>query len=131
MKTNTFTIHGLAILLTLILVGTASADIGSEAGNWEYRYNAPETTAEVAAQNYEYDATALNKVGTEAGNWEYRFNTSETSAEIAAQDYQYNKDVLQRVGSEAGNWDYLINSAYNSNNSVTEQDSQKALCNNC
>lgn len=131
MKANTFTIHGLTILLTLALVGTASADIGSEAGNWEYRHNAPETKAEVAAQNYVYDANALNKISTEAGNWENSFDVPKTASEIAAQSYRYSEGTLQNIGTEAGNWEPQFNAGQNSNKSVAEKDNQKTLCNNC
>lgn len=131
MKANTFTIHGLTLLLTLALVGTASADIGSEAGNWEYRHNAPQTKAEVAAQNYEYVEIALNKVSAEAGNWEYRFDVPKTATEIAAQSYQYSEGALQGIGSEAGNWENQFNAGQNSNKSVAEKENQKTLCSNC
>lgn len=132
MKINTITINGIAALLVLTLSGAASADIGSEAGNWEYRNESVGAKAHNLAKNYEYDATALSKVGSEAGNWEYRFDVPKTSAEIASQDYQYNEDALHRIGSEAGNWEYQpVNSGQNSNKSVAEKDNQKALCSKC
>ncbi len=55
MKANINTIHGLAIFLDFALVATASADIGSEAGNWEYRinpgHNSNESVVEKNSQN--------------------------------------------------------------------------------
>lgn len=43
------------------------AQVGTEAGNWQFRYDAPETQADLAAKNYHYDAQKLRMVGTEFG----------------------------------------------------------------
>ena len=132
MKTSTYRINGLAILLTLVLAGAASVDIGSEAGNWDYADGTAKTKADAAAQNYEYDVNALNKVGTEAGNWEYRDVAPQTPADIASQDYLYNDEVLRRTGSEAGDWEYIpANSGRISSRNFVEKDDQKTLCSNC
>jgi len=41
--------------------------VGTEAGNWEYRFDTPKTPADVAAINHKYDQRKLDLVGTEAG----------------------------------------------------------------
>ncbi|MBW2689952.1 MAG: hypothetical protein JRC99_08480 [Deltaproteobacteria bacterium] len=53
------------------------AIIGTEAGDWEFKYDAPETKADVAARNYNYNQESLASIGTEAGNDEFRFDASE------------------------------------------------------
>jgi hypothetical protein len=42
--------------------------IGTEAGNWEYNFDAPATKADVAARNYNDNQSALALSGTEAGD---------------------------------------------------------------
>ena len=55
---------------------------GTEAGDWEYKYDAPETKADVAARSHVYNQEHMALVGTEAGDWEYRsgINTGEATA---------------------------------------------------
>ena len=53
------------------------AIIGTEAGDWEFKYDAPETSADIAARNYNYNQESLASIGTEAGNDEFRFDASE------------------------------------------------------
>ncbi len=56
----------------------ALAKVGTEAGNWEYRYDAPETKADITARNYNYDQESLASIGTEAGNDGFSFDATET-----------------------------------------------------
>ena len=46
--------------------------VGTEAGNWEYRFDAPQTSADVAAKNHQYDQGRLDMIGTEAGVDQWR-----------------------------------------------------------
>jgi hypothetical protein len=50
------------------------ANIGTEAGNWTYNFNAPETKNVEAAEAYPYNAKQLAKDSTEAGDWDYQQN---------------------------------------------------------
>ena len=77
----------LATFFFLGLLGTSFAGeanyeskIGTEAGNWEYNFDAPETKADVAAMNYQYDQEPLARVGTEAGDWEYGSDATNNEA---------------------------------------------------
>ena len=59
---------------------------GTEAGNYEYQFDAPVTKAEIAAMNYDYDQQRLARVGTEAGD--YKFGSVAESADELASDGQ-------------------------------------------
>ena len=101
-KKNIFT-TGLAVFLFLALVGIASAsDIGTEAGDWEYKFDSPDGRVE----GYQYDQESLARIGSEAGDWEFRADAQETKADIAAKNYQYDQGALALVGSEAGDWEF-------------------------
>ncbi len=45
------------------------ANVGSEAGNWTYHFNAPESKNVEAAEAHPYNAKSLAKGSTESGNW--------------------------------------------------------------
>ena len=101
-----FIIGILATFLCLGVVGTVFAgDVNSEAGEWEFKFDAPETKADVAAGNNVYDQEHLALVGSEAGDWEYKFDTPDTRADVAARNYVYDQEQLALVGSEAGDWE--------------------------
>lgn len=103
---NKIIISGLSIFFVFALASSSLADIGTEAGDWEYNPNAIETKADIAAKNHQYDQDALAVVGSEAGNWVYNPNAVETKADIAAKNYQYDNDSLARIGTEAGAWEF-------------------------
>lgn len=68
LKKTIFT-TGLSVFVLLALVGIASAgDVGTEAGDWEYKFDSPD----LAVEGYQYDQEALSRVGTEAGDWEFK-----------------------------------------------------------
>lgn len=92
----------LATLLTFGLFGTAFASEfdGSEAGNWDYRFNSNVTDADVAAMNHDYNLEALVDVGTERGITEHRLDTSK--ADMAAKSHAYDTGNLAQIGTEAG-----------------------------
>ena len=97
---------GLSVFLLLALVGIASAgDIGTEAGDWEYKFDSPD----LAVEGYQYDQETLARIGSEAGDWEFRSDAPETKAEIAAKNYPYDQESLELVGTEAGDWKYRYN----------------------
>jgi len=48
------------------------AKVGTEAGNWEYNFDTPQTKNEVAAQKHQYDQRRLEAIGTEAGTGQLR-----------------------------------------------------------
>ncbi|HKJ04227.1 MAG TPA: hypothetical protein VJ974_01410 [Geopsychrobacteraceae bacterium] len=110
-----------ASFLFLILTGAANAGsqpaIGTEAGDWEIKFDSPETKADLAAQNYEYNEESFAVMGTEAGNWEFRVNAPKTKADLAAQNYKYDKESFAAMGTEAGNW----NSNFNSSDTKTDR----------
>lgn len=126
---------GLSILLFLVLVSLASAgDIGTEAGDWEYKFNSPDGTVE----SYQYDQEALAQIGSEAGNWQFRFDAPETKAEIAAKNYQYDQKALAVVGTEAGDWKFKGNDGVSggigntANEAVADETKVKdAVCKGC
>ena len=47
------------------------AVIGTEGGDWEFKFDAPKTEADLAANNYKYDPVKLDMVGTKMGYDEY------------------------------------------------------------
>jgi hypothetical protein len=100
----------LVAVLSLGFAGTALAGEvifdGSEAGDWEFKFDASDAGASEAVQNHVYDQESLAAVGTEAGNWEYKFNAPETPADIAARNYNYDQESLAVNGTEAGDWEY-------------------------
>ncbi len=126
---------GLSLLLFLVLVSIASAgDIGTEAGDWEYKFNSPDG----AIQGYQYDQEALAQIGSEAGNWQFRFDAPETKAEIAAKNYQYDQGALAVVGTEAGDWKFKGNDGVSggigstANEAVADEAKVKdAVCKGC
>jgi hypothetical protein len=96
----------LSVFLFLALVSVASAgDIGTEAGDWEYKFDSPD----VAVEGYQYDQEALARIGSEAGDWEFQFDAPETKADIAAKNYPYDQELLSVIGTEAGDWEYKEN----------------------
>jgi hypothetical protein len=133
MKKFSIITNGLAAFFLFALVSTASAGVGTEAGNWEYNFDSPETKADVAARNFHYDQDSLAQIGTEAGNWEYRYETPGTATDMTAQNYKYDQESLSRIGTEAGDWEYKFDSTSASNNeAVAEKGLLKdAVCNGC
>ena len=120
--------------LGLGLTGTAFAGdfnsgspaaIGTEAGNWEFNFDAAAGKADNAARNYQYDAGALAAIGTEAGNWEFDFNAPETKASVAARNHVYNPEALTANGTEAGNWEFNVGSADSKSSKAVATDSKK------
>ena len=134
LKKTIFT-TGLSVFVLLALVGIASAgDIGTEAGDWEYKFDSPDA----AVEGYQYDQEALARVGTEAGDWEYKANAPETKADIAAKNYPYDQESMALVGSEAGDWEYKANGESSghmgntSNEAVADEGKVKdAVCKGC
>jgi hypothetical protein len=126
---------GLSVFLFLALVSAASAgDIGTEAGDWEYKFDSPDS----AVEGYQYDQEALSRVGTEAGDWEYRYDAPETNADIAAKNYPYDQESMGLVGTEAGDWEYKANGGSsghmgNTANEAIADDSKvkDAVCKGC
>lgn len=112
MKKRFSFIGGLVALLLLGLTATSFAgvhadqrnDIGTEAGgDWRFVFDAPETKADIAAQNYSYDDARLARIGTEAGvDWRLDFDAPPTRADIAAQNHDYSIERMSLVGTEAG-----------------------------
>ena len=134
------TLGTVAILLSFGLVSTAFAGevnvepvaaIGTEAGNWEYNFDAPETKADQAAKNYQYNRETLAAIGTEAGNWEYNFDAPETKADRVARSYQYDQEALAGIGTEAGNWEYRFASPESKSGEAVAAEGSDALCSDC
>ena len=50
------------------------AKVGTEAGNWAYHFNTPETKNVEAAEAHPYNAKQLANGSTESGNWKYQPN---------------------------------------------------------
>lgn len=100
----------LVTLFTFALLGTAFAENNDPSllGYDEFKFNAPETKADIAAQSYDYDQAQLAAVGTEAGAWKFTFNAPVTKAEIAARNHDYGNQGLAAVSTEAGDWEYTI-----------------------
>lgn len=46
----------------------ALSRVGTEAGNWQFNFDAPESKADMAANRYDYNAKSLSAIGTEAGD---------------------------------------------------------------
>ncbi len=57
--------------------------VGTEGGNWEFKFDTPETKADVAAKNYVYNQEHLASIGTEGGNWELKSRDTGTKANNA------------------------------------------------
>jgi len=93
-------IVAMSALFIVFLGGVALAeDIGSEAGNYVYKFSSPDNTM-VESQTLsgsEQDRLAL--IGTEAGDWE---NTSVDSEALHAAILHNQQGVVDR-GSEGGN----------------------------
>lgn len=130
---NKIIVSGLSIFFVLALAGVSIADVGTEAGNWEYNPNAVETKADIAAKDHQYNQDALAVIGTEAGNWKYNPNAAETKADIAAKSHHYDEESLARIGTEAGNWDYQNNIYSHSHNEAVADDgkAKDAVCKGC
>ena len=114
MKNRSSLIAGLAALLLLGLAATSFAGIhaeqrngiGPEAGvDWHVGvvFDAPETKADIAAQNHSSDKERLARVGTEGGvDWRFDFDTPQTRADVAAQNHDYSIERMAVIGTEAG-----------------------------
>jgi hypothetical protein len=74
--------------------GETLAKVGTEAGNFEYRFDAPETKADVAARNYQYNQESLARIGTEAGDWEYNAEIAGNNANDAVAEKNSVKDAV-------------------------------------
>lgn len=61
------------------------AMVGTEGGNWEFKFDTPETKADLAAKNYNYDQEHLALVGTEGGDWKFSFDVPEAKASNATE----------------------------------------------
>jgi uncharacterized protein affecting Mg2+/Co2+ transport len=70
------------------------AVIGTEAGDWEFNFDAPDTKATEAARNYKYNYESLAVIGTEAGDWEFNFDASDTKASEAVATEGDNVDAM-------------------------------------
>ena len=135
MHKKTIFTTGLAVFLFLALVGIASAgDIGTEAGNWEFKFDSPD----VAVEGYQYDQESLARIGSEAGDWEFRPDAPETKADIAAKNYQYDQESLAEVGTEAGDWEFKADKnssdrmGHKANEAVADDGKIKdAVCKGC
>jgi hypothetical protein len=135
MYKKTIITTGLTVFLFLALISIASAgDVGTEAGDWEYKFDSPDQ----AVDGYQYDQEALTRIGSEAGDWEFRPDAPETKADIAAKNYPYDQESLASVGSEAGNWEYKVNDEASSridntaNEAVADEGKIKdAVCSKC
>jgi len=108
MNSKQLLIGVLVTFLTFGLFGTAFAasDLGSpqssEAGVYQFNFNAPLTMADKAAMNHEYDRDSLARVGSEQGSWQYRVDAPKTDADIAAMNHEYDQKALSEVGTERG-----------------------------
>ena len=124
----------LAGVLSIGLVGTAFAGgnnaIGTEAGNWQYSFDRPESKASAVAKAHEYDSEALAAVGTEAGHWQYNFDAPDTRAAKAARNHDYDRSSLATVGTEAGNWEYRF-SPQDKQDATADGDKRDSMCSNC
>lgn len=107
MKKKTTLISGMTSLILVGLAATSFAGmgipnnnpaVGTEAGNWQYQFDAPVTKADIAALNHTYDQENLALVGTEAGTDIIAGNKSKA----AAAAFDYNPEQLALVGTEAG-----------------------------
>ena len=135
MYKKTIITTGLTVFLFLALISVVSAgDIGTEAGDWEYKFDSPD----LAVEGYQYDQEALARIGSEAGDWEYRPDAPETKADIAAKNYQYDQESLALVGTEAGDWEFKGNDVASdridntANEAVADEGKIKdAVCNKC
>jgi hypothetical protein len=108
MLKNILLVGLLSSLLTFGLFGHAFAESTDPSllGNDEFQFDAPETKADRAARDFDYDKESLALVGTEAGDWDFKSNATQTKSDIAARDYQYSQTRLASVGTEAGDWEY-------------------------
>jgi hypothetical protein len=52
------------------------AKVGTEGGDWQFKFDAPETKADMAAKNYVYDHDHLALIGTEGGDHEFKFDNA-------------------------------------------------------
>ena len=74
------------------LVGT------DEAGDWEFKFDAPETKSDLAAKNYDYNQDHMALVGTdEAGDWEFKFDVPEAKARNANEAVAEKSNVKDAV----------------------------------
>lgn len=124
----------LAGVLSMGLVGAAFAGgnnaVGTEAGNWQYSFDRPESKASAAAKAHQYDSEVLAAVGTEAGHWQYNFDAPDTLAVKAARNHDYNSSSLATVGTEAGNWEYRF-SPQDKQEATADNDKRGSICSNC
>ena len=72
----------------------ALAKVGTEGGNFEYQFDAPETKANVAARNYQYNQESVARIGTEAGDWEYNAAPAGNNANDAVAEKSSVKDAV-------------------------------------
>ena len=130
---NNLLIFGLTSFFFLALVGVASAAIGTEAGDWEYKFDSPETKASQAARDYDYNQESLAVIGSEAGNWEYQFDAPETKADVAARNHVYDHETLAVIGTEAGNWEFNTELENKNASQAVADESGKpdAVCSEC
>ncbi len=126
-----FTQSALIASVLFLLVGTASANIGTEAGNWEFSFSDHKAKTDIAAESYHYDQNALAKVGTEAGNWQYNYYAPESKADNAARSYSYNQEQLSLVGTEAGNWRINTKQNLREKSIADKNNASEAICKGC
>ncbi len=137
-----FFIGMLAAFLCLGLVGTVfaagsnfepQAAIGTEAGDWEFNFDALDTKASEAARSHVYNYESLAVIGTEAGDWEFNFDAPDTKATEAARNYKYNYESLAVIGTEAGDWEFNFDASDTkaSEAVATEGDNVDAMCSEC
>ena len=107
---NVIKVGVLVGFMTLGLVGAAFAEQPNDnsiLGTDQFSFSTPQTEADIAAQNHDYDQERLAKVGSEAGNWQFDFDAPETKADLAAQNYHYDSQKLHMVGTEYGYDEYV------------------------
>ena len=118
-----------AVFTLLVSFGTALAEDSNDKsilGTDEFVFDAPETTADVAARNYVYDEEQLALIGTEGGGE----IASTPEALNAARSYNYDEEHLAKVGTEAGNWEFQF-ADQGTGMSEVIVDKRDAVCNEC
>ncbi|PLY12298.1 MAG: hypothetical protein C0624_01095 [Desulfuromonas sp.] len=103
MLVNRLLVLALATLFSLSFAGLAlAADIGSEAGNYEFVFDSADETRRATDRNL--DSGVLVDLGTEAGDWDS--SIVDIKALQAARSHDYDRNRLSNVGTEAGNYDF-------------------------
>ena len=131
MKIKTFITNCAAILLALVLSGTAVAG-ENQADRNEFNFNATVTKSDITAKSFVYDQDywqQANSLIDDSGD-QYSFDAPITKADIAAKNFVYDRRYWEQ--SKA----LIEDSAYEPVNTSREQiaegsESSNALCGNC